>query len=215
MELVDAEKVTSAGGSIIEKIGDGVDADYRFSVKGDHVLMHNTSAYAQVTLGSNISENVDFTVTWRGTYNYNNSTLDVINNKYFMHYLRANVKAVLPLGFTLTSSLNFTHFIGFTNNFNDNFTLWNISVGKKVLRSLGEVELCVDDIFNQNMSFGRYVRESYSQLRYNTVLGRTFLVRFTYNIRSLGGQERRRKTMDGPYDRLADVQDKLNSILKF
>lgn len=215
MELVDAEKITSTGGSIIEKIGEGVDADYRFSVKGDHVLMHNTSAYAQVTLGSNISENVDFTVTWRGTYNYNNSTLDVINNKYFMHYLRANVKAVLPLGFTVTSSLNFTHFIGFTNNFNDNFTLWNISVGKKVLRSLGEVELCVDDIFNQNMSFGRYVRESYSQLRYNTVLGRTFLVRFTYNIRSLGGQERRRKTMDGPYDRLADVQSKLNSILKF
>ncbi len=191
------------------------DDDMRFIARGDKVMMHNTNAYAQFTLGSNISENVDFTVTWRGTYSHNTSTLDILDNNYFMHYARANVKAVLPLGFTITSSVNFTHFISFTNKFNDNFTLWNISVGKKVLNNLGEVELCVNDVLNQNTSFGRYVWASYSQLRYNSVLGRTYLVKFTYNIRNLGGQSRRRKSLDVPYDRLADVQSKLNSILKF
>ena len=135
-------------------------------------------------------------VTWRGTYSYNNSTLQTINNKYFMHYLRGNIKAVLPLGFTLTSSVNFTQFMVFTNNLNDHFTLWNISLGKKVLNGLGEVELCVDDVLNKNTSFGRNVMASYSQLRYNMVLGRTFLVRFTYNLRDLGGQKRRMKTVD-------------------
>ena len=129
-----------------------------------------------------------------------------------MHYARANIKAVLPLGFTITSSVNFTHFIGFTNNFNDHFTLWNISLGKKVLNGLGEVELCVDDILNQNTSFGRYVWASYSQVRYNTVLGRTFLAKFTYNLRSLGGQKRRLKTIDVPQDPLGDVQSKLNAL---
>ena len=206
MELVDAEKVAERGEKIIDDEGN-------FSVRGDKVLMHNTNAYAQVTIGSNISENVDFTITWRGSYSYNNSTLQTINNQYFMHYARANVKAVLPLGFTLTSSVNFTHFIGFTNHFNDHFTLWNISVGKKVLNQLGEVELCVDDVLNQNTSFGRNVWASYSQLRYNTVLGRTFLVRFTYNLRSLGGQSRRNKTLfKVPQDPLADIQGKLNAL---
>ena len=205
MEIVDVEKVGT------ENI---IDKDGKFSVRGDNVLMHNTTAYAQVTLGSNISENLDFMVTWRGSYSYNNSTLDVINNKYFMHYARANIKAVLPLGFTITSSVNFTHFIGFTNNFNDHFTLWNISLGKKVLNQLGEVELCVNDVLNQNMSFGRNVMASYSQLRYNTVLGRTYLIRFTYNLRNLGGQKRRLKTIDTPQDPLSDVQSKLN-LLKF
>ena len=174
--------------------------------------MHNTNAYAQVTLGSNISENIDFTVTWRGSYSYNNSSLAVINNRYFMHYARANVKAVLPLGFTLTSSVNFTHFIGYTNHFNDHFALWNISVGKRVLNGLGEVELCVDDVLNQNTSLSRYVWASYSQLRYNSVLGRTYLARFTYNLRNLGSFKRRMKTIDVPYDPLGDVQSKLDAL---
>ena len=188
--------------------------DYRFVGTGETVMMHNANAYAQVTLGSNISENVDFTITWRGAYSYNNSTLSDFNNQYFMQYVRGNIKAVLPLGFTITSSVNFTHFKVYTHNFNDLFTLWNISVGKKVLNGLGEVELCVNDVLNQNTSFGRYVIANYSQLRYNTVLGRTYLAKFTYNLRSLGGQARRNKTLRTPQDPLADVQARLDALLK-
>ena len=205
MELIDADRLKANKIPVIDENG-------KFSVRGDRVLMHNTNAYAQVTLGSNISENIDFTVTWRGSYSYNNSSLAVINNRYFMHYARANVKAVLPLGFTLTSSVNFTHFIGYTNHFNDHFVLWNISVGKRVLNGLGEVELCVDDVLNQNTSLSRYVWASYSQLRYNSVLGRTYLARFTYNLRNLGSFKRRMKTIDVPYDPLGDVQSKLDAL---
>jgi len=186
--------------------------DYKFIARGENVMMHNANGYAQVTLGSNISENVDFTVTWRGNYSYNDSTISGFNNQYFMQYVRGNIKAVLPLGFTITSSVNFTHFKVFTHNFDDHFTLWNVSLGKKVLNGLGEVELCVDDVLNQNTSFGRYVIASYSQLRYNAVLGRTYLLRFTYNLRSLGGSKRRMKTMEGPQDPLGDVQYRLDAL---
>ena len=185
---------------------------HEFIGEADNVMMHNVNAYAQATLGSNISENVDFSVTWRGTYSYNNSTISDFNNKYFMQYVRANIKAVLPLGFTITSSVNFTHFKVFTHNFDDNFTLWNISLGKKVLNGLGEVELCVNDVLNSNTSFGRYVIATHSQLRYNTVLGRTYLARFTYNLRSIGGQARRNKSIRAPQDPLDDVQGKLNAL---
>lgn len=208
MEVVDTEYLQKNDIPVIDEEG-------KFSVRGENVMMSNTNAYAQLTLGSNISENVDFTITWRGQYSYNKSTLAIINNQYFMHYVQGNIKAVLPLGFTITSSVNFTHFIGFTNNFDDHFTLWNIAVGKKVLNQLGEVELCVSDILNQNTSLGRYVRESYSQLRYNTVLGRTYLVRFTYNLRSFGGGRRRLKLSDVPQDKLGDIQAKLNAALSF
>jgi hypothetical protein len=205
MEIVDGEKLAQNNIPVIDENG-------RFSVRGENIMMHNAGAYAQVTLGSNISENVDFKLTWRGNYSYNNSTLSDYNNQYFMHYVRGNIKAVLPLGFTITSSVNFTHFMVFTHNFNDLFTLWNISLGKKVLNGLGEVELCVDDVLNQNTSFGRYVIANYSQLRYNTVLGRTYLVRFTYNLRSLGGQQRRNKSLNIPQDPLGDVQSRLDAL---
>ncbi len=186
--------------------------DYKFIARGETVMMHNANAYAQVTLGSNISENVDFMVTWRGNYSYNDSSISGFNNQYFMQYVRGNIKAVLPLGFTITSSVNFTHFKVFTHNFDDHFTLWNISLGKKVLNGLGEVELCVDDVLNQNTSFGRYVIASYSQLRYNAVLGRTYLLRFTYNLRNLGNAKRRMKTLEGPQDPLGDIQSKLDGL---
>ena len=205
MEVVNADYLAQNNIPVIDENG-------RFSVRGENVMMHNANAYAQVTLGSNISENVDFMVTWRGTYSYNNSTLSSYNNQYFMHYLRGNIKAVLPLGFTITSSVNFTHFMVFTHNFNDLFTLWNISLGKKVLNGLGEVELCVNDVLNQNTSFGRYVIANYSQLRYNTVLGRTYLVKFTYNLRSLGGQQRRNRSLNIPQDPLGDVQSRLDAL---
>jgi hypothetical protein len=72
----------------------------------------------------------------------------------------------------------------------------------------------VNDVLNQNTSFGRYVIANYSQLRYNTVLGRTYLAKFTYNLRSLGGQARRNKTLRTPQDPLADVQARLDALLK-
>lgn len=153
--------------------------------------MKNLSAYSHVVLGSNISENVDFTIDWRGSYSVNRSTLSVLDNEYFTHCASAKLKVVLPLGFTVATDAAFTQYIGFTNGYDDNFTMWNLSLGKKVLRRLGEVQLCVNDILNANTSFSRYVWAGYSQVRYNSVPGRCFLVKFTYNLRNFSGGVRR------------------------
>lgn len=156
-------------------------------------LMTNLSAYTDWTLGSNISENVDFTLRWRGSYSDNQAGEEVLNNEFFTHRATANMKFVLPLGFTITTSGVFTQYIGITNNYRESFTLWNAAVGKKVLRNLGEVELCVNDILNQNISFSRSVWAGYSQVRYNSTMGRYFLVKFTYNIRAFTSGTKRLK----------------------
>ena len=147
-------------------------------------MMNNLTAYTDWTLGSNISENIDFTLRYNLSYSDNKAGREVLNNEFLNHRATANFKAVLPLGFTLTTSAVFTQYLGITNGYNDSFLLWNASVGKKVMRNLGEVELCVNDIMNQNTSFSRGVWAGYSQVRYNSTMGRYFLVKFTYNIRS-------------------------------
>ena len=156
-------------------------------------LMTNVSAYTDWTLGSNISENVDFTLRWRGSYSDNQAGEEVLNNEFFTHRATANMKFVLPLGFTITTSGVFTQYVGITNDYNESFTLWNAAVGKKVLRNLGEVEFCVNDILNQNTSFSRSVWAGYSQVRYNSTMGRYFLVKFTYNIRAFTSGTKRLK----------------------
>ena len=175
---VPVEIVPSDTKEIIDDMG-------TFVARGTVEMMHSLNTHAQITLGSNISENVDFTITWRGAYVRNTSSLDIMNNDYFTQYARLRLKAVMPFGFTLSTTATFTHYKLFTNSYSDNFTLWNIALGKKVMRGMGEVELCVNDVLNQNKSFSRGVWVSYSQVRYNSVLGRTYMLRFTYNLRNL------------------------------
>lgn len=189
-------------------------SDVPIRINGENQMMNNLTAYSDWTLGSNISENVDFTLRWRGSYSDNKSGKDVLNNQFFTHRATANMKFVLPLGFTLTTSAVFTQYVGLTNNYNDSFTLWNISLGKKVLRRLGEVELCVNDVLNQNTSFARGVWAGYSQVRYNATMGRYFLLKFTYNIRSFTTSKKLKITRSSavPVNRFSAVESRLNSL---
>jgi hypothetical protein len=159
-------------------------SDVPIRLNGNDELMNNLTASTDWTLGSNISENIDFTVRYNLSYSDNKAGRAVLNNQFLSHRATANFKAVLPLGFTLTTSGVYTQYVGITNGYNDSFMLWNAAVGKKVLRNLGEVELCVNDLLNQNTSFARSVWAGYSQVRYNSTMGRCFLVKFTYNIRA-------------------------------
>lgn len=201
--------------------GEDVDiaTDEHFDVKGDVDMMKNTAINSNLTLGSNISEKVDFTITWRSTYSTNGSQLAILNNRYFTHTAALNFKSVLPAGFTVTTRASFTQFVGFTNNFNDNFALWDVAVGKKVLNSLGEIQLCVYDVLDQNKSFGRAVWSGYSQIRYNSVMGRYFMIRFTYNLRHISGGlsalKGKTSRSAAPVNRFDQIEQRLNQILKF
>ena len=144
---------------------------------------------ARAVLGSNISENVDFTVSWNGTYSLARNSLAVraANNRYFYHTAAATVKATFLDGFTFTGSLAYTQNVGFTNNYNDDYMLCNLYLGRKIFRNRrGEVQLGVNDLLNQNRSFARTVGSGYTQNATNSVVGRYYMVQFVYNLRHFG-----------------------------
>lgn len=144
----------------------------------------------RAVLGSNISENVDFTLSWNGTYNIaKNSILSgsEAKNRYFNHTAQGNLKVVFPLGFTLTASAAYTQYTGFTNNYNDDYLLCNAYIGKKVFRNKrGEIMIGVNDIFNQNKAFVRTTGSGWTQNATNSVVGRYYMVQFSYNLRRFG-----------------------------
>lgn len=155
----------------------------------------------RTVLGSNISENVDFTLSWNGTYNEATNSIDksVGKNRYFNHTAQGNMKFVLPLGFTFTGAVSYTQYIGFTNNYNDDYLLCNAYIGKKVFRNKrGEVMVGVNDIFNQNKAFVRSTGSGWTQNATNSVIGRYYMVQFTYNLRRFGKKGSRNiKDYDG------------------
>ena len=139
----------------------------------------------RAVLGSNISENVDFTLSWHGAYNIAKNSL-VVNdsdnkNRYFNHVATAAMKFVFLKSFTFTGNVSYQQNIGFTNDY-DNFYL-----GKKVFRNRrGEVMFGVNDLFDQNTAFSRTTGSGYTQNSINSVIGRYYTVQFVYNLRNFG-----------------------------
>lgn len=156
---------------------------------GERNDTHNMGYDARAVLGSNISENVDFTLSWNGTYNEatNRYEGNKIKNRYFNHTASANMKFVFPLGFTFTASAAYSQYLGFTNNYDDSYLLCNVWIGKKVFRNKrGEVMIGVNDLLNQNTSFVRSTGSGWTQNATNSVIGRYYMVQFSYNLRRFG-----------------------------
>ena len=144
---------------------------------------------ATLSLGSNISENVDFTLQWNGAYNDATQSLALHgkNNQYFSHTASGTLKWVFWKGFSITAAANYNQYVGLTDKYNEDFLICNFYLGKKIFKSqLGEVLVGVNDMFNQNNAFVRTVGSGYTQNAWNSVVGRYFTVQFNYNLRYFG-----------------------------
>ena len=143
----------------------------------------------RAVLGSNISENVDFTFSWNGNYNEATNSLNTSNskNRYFNHTAQGSMKFILPLGFTLTGSASYTQYVGYTNDYEEDYLLCNVWLGKKVFKNQrGEILIGVNDLFNQNTAFARSTGSGWTQNSTNSVIGRYYMVQFTFNLRHFG-----------------------------
>ncbi len=160
------------------------------SIEGGSVTNTDNIGYkASATLGSNISENVDFTLTWRGNYNVATNSSDLLDtsNEYLSQSANAAMKFVLPLGLTFTGSLAYNQYMGITDDYNEQSVMCNLFVGMKVFKSKrGEVNAGVCDLLDQNTSFSRSTGTNYTQNLTNSVIGRYYTVQFIYNLRLFG-----------------------------
>lgn len=170
-------------------LGGTVDSATGMITGGERNDSKNMGYDFRAVLGSNISENVDFTLSWNGTYNEATNSLNSDNskNRYFNHTAQGNLKVVFPLGFTFTASAAYSQYIGFTNDYSEDYLLCNAWLGKKVFRNKrGEVMIGVNDLLNQNRAFSRTTGSGYTQNSTNSVIGRYYMVQFTYNLRRFG-----------------------------
>ncbi|MEG0788738.1 MAG: outer membrane beta-barrel protein [Alistipes sp.] len=158
-------------------------------INGERNDARNIGYDAGVVLGSNISENIDFTLSWNGTYNEATNSLasSGMKNRYFNHMASGNLRFVFWKGFTFTASAAYTQYIGFSNNYDDSYVLCNAFLGKKVFKNQrGEISIGVNDLFNQNQAFVRTTGSGWTQNATNSVIGRYYMVKFVYNLRRFG-----------------------------
>jgi hypothetical protein len=149
----------------------------------------NVGVNGGLVLGSNISERVDFMVSYNVSYNnVKNSALTMGDNSYLRHMVMGNFKVVLPADFTISGDGFYTNYDALTGgDFDQSYVLLNASIGKKIFRDKsGEISLFCNDIANQNISFRREWNSDNMTNEINSVIGRYFGVKFTWNIRKFG-----------------------------
>ena len=150
----------------------------------------NSVPSAGVVLSSNVSENVDFTLSYSGNYNIVTNTLqNQTNNNYYSHVAGFKINYIFLKHFVLNTSITENYYTAFSSTGTQNFYLWNAYAAYKLLKKQAlEIRLTAFDILNQNKSITRTVTGTYIENDVTSVLKQYFMLQATYTIRNFKGK---------------------------
>ena len=146
---------------------------------------NSTTVGAGLTLGSSFNDRLDFTLSSRSNYNtVGNSLVATGNTQYFNQNTRLKFNAIIGSGFVFRTDLTHQWYTGLDETFDQNYLLWNMSIGKKVFKNdRGEISLSVFDLLDQNNSLTRNATETYIEDVQTNVLQQYFMLGFKYDLR--------------------------------
>lgn len=167
-------------------INGGFSSTKRPGQVNDQLSFNNSSKISTgLSLSSNISDQIDFNISTRFSYNDVKNTLNAnLNNQYYNQRSRLNLSWIIWEGIIYRLDVNHQLNSGLSAGYDANVVLMNMSIGKKVFgNQRGEISLNVYDLLGQNRSVYRNVTDSYVEDGQNNVMQRYFMLSFSYNIR--------------------------------
>lgn len=154
-------------------------------VEGEQNVARTTTLTGGVVLSSNISENVDFTVSYSGNENFaRNALVQSLDADYYSHTAALKLNLIGRGGIVFRNELTHNLITGLSSGYDQNIVLWNVALGKKLLKNDRlDLRLSVTDLLDQNRSDTRSVTETYVQDTRNRTLGRYAMLIATYTLR--------------------------------
>jgi hypothetical protein len=159
-----------------------------------------------VVLSSNISQKLDFTMTYNLNYNLvDNSLQPELNNNYIFQISSAQFNWQFWKGLFVQTNVTYQNYNVISSKQITEYTLWNASFGSKLFKkNAGEIKLTAYDMLDQNKSLNRSVTDTYIENSDTQVLRQYFMLSFTYNLRNFTGkmpdmgEDRHREWGGGP-----------------
>ncbi|WP_236252737.1 outer membrane beta-barrel protein [Echinicola sp. 20G] len=139
----------------------------------------------RLSLTSNISKDIDFTIGTSGTYNIVNSSLQTsLENNYYQQ--NSNVQLYYSPNdgkLFVNTTMNNTFYAGLSEGFDQSIWLWNVEAGYRFLKdNKGELKLSIFDLLGENNTISRTVSDVSVSDVYSNALTSYGLVTFTYII---------------------------------
>lgn len=151
-------------------------------------ISNTYSVNLKLSLVSNISENLDFNTYYNISANTVSNSIQsssTSNSQYMIQTVGVKLNYIFWKGIVFRNNLYFENYNGFSDTFNSNYVLWNMSLAKKFMKNdRGEFELSVFDLLNQNQSYTQSITANYLEEKRTQVLKQYFMLKFTYQLRS-------------------------------
>jgi hypothetical protein len=149
----------------------------------------NTTYTLGAVIGSNISQYVDFTVSYSANFSDARSNAPGSQpSRYFQHVAGINLNLLTKKGTFFQNDFTHQLYEGLSGeSFNQSYNLWNMSIGQKFLKDQkGELKLSVFDLLKQNKAINRTVTAERIEDEVNQVLQQYFMLTFSYRLRNFG-----------------------------
>ena len=156
-------------------------------LNGEHLKLENTSGELGAVLSSNISDRLDFTLSYSGSYTKQQTRFmqGFARNDNVRQVASGDLKYITPHDFTISASASWNDYKAIGTDYATSYLLCNLYIGHRVLpRGLGEISIGVNDLFDQSSKiYSRSVSTTAISEVVNRGVGRYVAIQFVYNIR--------------------------------
>ncbi|HLS31744.1 MAG TPA: outer membrane beta-barrel protein, partial [Flavobacteriaceae bacterium] len=163
----------------------GFSNDVRYNAK-------NFRAGPRVGLEYDIPDVLNISPSYTLSYNKTDYSLDKQRNQsHTDHDLNVEITSYWPENFIFGNDITYTHIGQTAPGFDNDYVLWNMSLGYEIWDGDGAFRITIFDLLNQNVSTRRAIGEDYVQDSQQLVLKRYAMFSFTYKISKFGGKKSR------------------------
>ena len=144
-----------------------------------------------LSLTSNISKEIDFTISTNTSFgNIKNTLQNELNNKSFNQNSKLKITAMPWKHVVIQTDINHQYNNGLSDTFTRNYLLWNAAIGYKFLKDdIADLRINIYDVLKQNDNISRITNETYFEDTQSNVLQSYFMLTFTYNLRYFKNRE--------------------------
>ena len=162
-------------------------------INGEENFARNYAINGGLVISSNISENVDFTLSSNGAYTIAKNSLQSSSDyNYYTQTSAAKINIIFLKHFVFNTNLTHTFYSGLGSAYDKGYLLWNASLGYKFLKNnAAQIDIYAFDILKQNSAISRTITDTYIEDSQTQVLQRYVMARFTYTIRNFKGSMNR------------------------
>ncbi len=150
----------------------------------------NNNLGLKLGLSSNISENLDFTVSSNTSYSMASSDIGTTtNSNYLTESVGLKFNWIFLKSFVFNTDYTYNYYY-FTEGANEleNFNMLNMGIGRKFLKNQAELRISAYDILGQNKGYAHSVGSLFVQDTQSNVLSQYFMLSFSYKFNTMKGK---------------------------